>query len=101
MNLPEIIGVIFRQFQAENMRLYKQGFHEFTNGGEQMQNRVIVHLLPNEKEALQMMSNEDVRPPDQLIRWLVLKEAKRRNLRVFEHKSTSAGTDNRNAGAGK
>lgn len=45
-----------------------------------MQNRVIIHLLPEERAALQRMADEDVRPPNETIRFLLINEAVKRGL---------------------
>ncbi|MCB9150205.1 MAG: hypothetical protein H6641_15725 [Caldilineaceae bacterium] len=45
-----------------------------------MRNRVIVHLLPEERAALLEMSSADVRPPEAQIRYLLVSEAARRGL---------------------
>ena len=43
-------------------------------------NRVILHLLPDERAALQRMSEDDVRPPAAMLRYLVNREAQARGL---------------------
>jgi hypothetical protein len=45
-----------------------------------MKNRLIVYLLPEEKEALNRMSENDVRPPDAQLRFLLVNEALRRGF---------------------
>lgn len=55
-----------------------------------MKNRLIIHLLPDEREALQRMSEQDVRPPDAQIRFLLVSEAVRRGFLTGSTNSKSA-----------
>ena len=52
-----------------------------------MRNRIIVHLLPGEKEALQAMAEQDTRPPAAQIRHLLVTEAAKRGIRIVNTES--------------
>ena len=43
-------------------------------------NRIVVHLLPEEQEALSRMVETDVRPPAIQLRYLLVEESRRRGL---------------------
>lgn len=47
-----------------------------------MRNRIIVHLSPNERTALQQMAEHDFRAPNEQVRLLIVTEATRRGLLV-------------------
>ncbi len=57
-----------------------------------MVNRIIVHLSPEEREALQDLAVHDVRSPADQVRYLVVEEAKRRGMLPIQ-KNRDAGYD--------
>ncbi len=52
--------------------------------------RVTVDFFMHERDVLQSLCDQDVRPPAEQLRWLVLNEAKRRKLRPAVKNSKSA-----------
>lgn len=57
-----------------------------------MRNRVIVHLSPNERVALQQMAEHDFRLPNEQIRLLIVNEAARRG--ILPNLTTNTRADN-------
>jgi hypothetical protein len=47
--------------------------------------RVTVDFFAHERDVLQSLCEQDVRPPQDQLRWLVLNEAKRRGLQSPEN----------------
>ena len=58
--------------------------------------RVTVDFFMHERDVLQTLCDEDVRPPAEQLRWLVLSEAKRRGLQSASAKCESASTQQPN-----
>ncbi len=55
-----------------------------------MRNRLIVYLSPGERQLLQRMAIEDIRPPDDQIRYLIVNEAIKRG--ITENQSATGGS---------
>jgi hypothetical protein len=55
-----------------------------------MKNRLILYLLPEEREALMRMAESDVRPPDAQIRFLLINEAVRRGFLTSDKSNSDA-----------
>lgn len=47
--------------------------------------RLTVNLEPEEQAALDALCEQDKRPPKWTIRWLIMQEAQRRGLAVFQN----------------
>lgn len=54
--------------------------------------RVTVDFFMHERDVLQTLCDEDVRPPSEQLRWLVLNEARRRGLQPTPTNSKSDGS---------
>lgn len=52
--------------------------------------RVTVDFFIHERDALQTLCDQDVRPPAEQLRWLVLNEAQRRGLQPVAAQSIGA-----------
>jgi hypothetical protein len=55
------------------------------------QYRIPVNFPENERNILDILCEQDIRPPAEQIRWLVLTEAQRRGLQAATKKHESTG----------
>ena len=51
--------------------------------------RVTVDFFMHERDILQTLCEQDIRPPSEQLRWLVLNEAQRRKLQLIPNKNTT------------